>query len=378
MRCSALTPWLDIDRELCPVDGATQKGIGAEAVALVFPLPAGACSRIARSKSEDVAMRLLLAPMEGLADDVLRGVLSRVGAYDWAVTEFVRVSGTLLPERYFRRVCPELANNSRTAAGTPVRVQLLGSDPACMADNAARLAQLHPAGVDLNFGCPAPTVNRHRGGAALLDEPELLFDIARAVRAALPAGLPYSAKMRLGVRDAGRALDCARALADGGVDLLVVHARSKADAYRPPAHWEWIARIADAVRVPVVANGEVWDEADFHRCRSVSGVADVMLGRGAVADPFLARRLRGAAPALADDRAEWQALLPLLAEFWLGVQAKLAPRHAPGRLKQWLNLLRRRHTAAAALFDAVRPARMPAEVDRVLTLAGVPLLRLAA
>jgi tRNA-dihydrouridine synthase C len=60
------------------------------------------------------------------------------------------------------------------------------------------------------------------------------------------------------------------------------------------------------------------------------------------------------------------------------VQAKLAPRHAPGRLKQWLNLLRRRHVEAAALFDAVRPARMPAEVDRVLTLAGVPLLRLAA
>jgi tRNA-dihydrouridine synthase C len=98
-----------------------------------------------------------------------------------------------------------------------VRVQLLGSDPACMADNAAQLARLNPAGIDLNFGCPAPTVNRHRGGAALLDEPELLHAIACAVRRAVPPHIPFTAKMRLGVADTGKALDCARALADGGV-----------------------------------------------------------------------------------------------------------------------------------------------------------------
>lgn len=100
-------------------------------------------------------MRLLLAPMEGLADEVLRDVLTRLGGYDWAVTEFARVSGTVLPQRYFRRVCPELGQGGRTLSGTPVRVQLLGSDPVCLADNAARLAELLPAGIDLNFGCPA-------------------------------------------------------------------------------------------------------------------------------------------------------------------------------------------------------------------------------
>lgn len=309
-------------------------------------------------------MRLLLAPMEGLADAVLRDVLTRVGGYDWAVTEFARVSGTLLPPRYFRRISPELETGSRTAAGTPVRVQLLGSDPVCLADNAARLAELAPAGIDLNFGCPAPTVNRHRGGAALLEEPELLHAIARAVRGAVPAGLPVTAKMRLGIRDTARTLDCARALAEGGVESLVVHARTKADGYRPPAHWAWIARVAQAVAIPVVANGEVWTEADWVRCRMESGLADVMLGRGAVADPFLARRLGGGpAPGV---EAEWAELWPLIGQFWQGVQAKVLPRHAPGRLKQWLNLLGRRYPQGAALYSRIRLARTVGEVDQAL------------
>lgn len=319
-------------------------------------------------------MRLLLAPMEGLLDDVLRVALTRVGGYDHAVSEFARVSGTLLPDRFFRRIVPELDRGGRTVAGTPVHVQMLGSDPACMAANAARLARLNPPGIDLNFGCPAPTVNRHGGGAALLDEPELLWRIAQAVRAALPPGMPLSAKMRLGVRDAGRALECAQALADGGAQWLVVHARTKADGYRPPAHWEWVARIAAAVPVPVVANGEVWTAQDWVRCREVSGVADVMLGRGAVADPFLACRIRagGLDEPDADERAaEWQALRPLIGEFVQGVQRKVEARHAPGRIKQWVQMLARRHEAARALFACIRPLRSLPEVAAELQRHGI-------
>lgn len=328
-------------------------------------------------------MRLLLAPMEGLLDEVLRAVLTRRTHYDCAVTEFIRVSGTLLPERAFRRVSPELDAGSRTAGGTPVRVQLLGSDPECLADNACRLAELRAVGVDLNFGCPAPTVNRHRGGAALLDDPELLYRIARTVRRALPADTPLTAKMRLGIADTGRALDCARALADGGAAELVVHARTKLDGYRPPAHWEWVGRIAAEVAVPVVANGEVWTAADWARCRAVSGVADVMLGRGAVADPFLANRIaRGELdpPDEAVRAAEWDMVLEMMADFRLRVLAKLYLGHVPGRIKQWLNLLRRSQPAAERLFAEIRPLRQMSEIDPVLAAHGVPLqpARLAA
>ncbi len=309
--------------------------------------------------------RLILAPMEGLADDILRGVLTRAGRYDWAVTEFVRVSGTVLPRKSFIRVSPELMHCARTAAGTPVRVQLMGSDPDCLAENAARLAQLNPAGIDLNFGCPAPLVNRHRGGAALLGEPELLHRIAAAVRGAVPPGLTVSAKMRLGIDDTSRALDCARALVAGGAQELAVHARTRTDGYRPQVRWEWVARIREAVAVPVIANGEVWDVAGWRAIRAATGCADVMLGRGAVADPFLAERIRGAR-AGAPDAADWQALQPLLADFWAQVRAKLAPRHAPGRLKQWLNLLRRNYPGAEALYRRVRELERAEALDAAL------------
>jgi len=315
-------------------------------------------------------MTLLLAPMEGLLDHTLRDILTRVGGIDRCVSEFIRVTGTLLPERVFLRVVPELRHGGRTRAGVPVRAQLLGSDPVCLAENAARLASLGPAGIDLNFGCPAKAVNRHRGGAVLLDEPELIARIVAAVRRAVPAHLPVSAKMRLGYLDDARALDCALAIEAGGADELVVHARTKAHGYRPPAYWERIADIRAGVAIPVVANGEIWTVDDAARCRVASGCHALMLGRGMVADPGLALAIcRPSA-----DAVKWAALLPLVHEFWELIKAHVEPRHRAGRLKQWLNFLRRRYPEAEAAYASVRTLNDPAEVARRLFPALMPLL----
>ncbi|MDP3310637.1 MAG: tRNA-dihydrouridine synthase, partial [Polaromonas sp.] len=216
-------------------------------------------------------MTILLAPMEGLLDFVLRDILTRAGGVDRCVSEFIRITDQLLPERVFTRIVPELHNGGRTLAGVPVRAQLLGSDPVCMAENAARLAALGPAGIDLNFGCPANIVNRHGGGAALLREPETIAAIVAAVRRAVPVQMPVSAKMRLGYQDDALAIDNAQAIAGSGASELVVHARTKAQAYRPPAYWERIADIRAAIAIPVVANGEIWTVDDARRCREASG-----------------------------------------------------------------------------------------------------------
>ncbi len=312
-------------------------------------------------------MRILLAPMEGLADDLLRGILTAVGGYDLCVSEFLRVSGTLLPRRAFVRLAPELAQGARTAAGTPLRLQLLGSDASCLAENAARAAEFSPFGIDLNFGCPAPLVNRHGGGAALLAHPEQLCAIVTAVRRAVPKAIPVTAKMRLGLHHPEEALVIASALAAGGADELVVHARTRADAYSRPARWEWLARIREAVRVPVIANGDIWSRADYDACRRISGCGDVMLGRGAVADPFLAQRLRGREPALGQ-----AALAPMLDTYWQAVQRKVTPRHAPGRLKAWLVWLARGDAWARELHDRIRPLRDPAAIGMVLQAAALP------
>ena len=320
-------------------------------------------------------MTIILAPMEGLLDFVLRDVLTRVGGIDRCVSEFIRVTNTLLPDRAFIRVVPELLNGGRTFAGVPVRAQLLGSDPTCLAENAARLAALGPHGIDLNFGCPAKVVNRHGGGAALLQEPELLTQIVAAVRRAVPAHMPVSAKMRLGFNDDSRAEECALAIADGGADELVVHARTRADAYRPPAYWNRVADIRAVVSIPVVANGEIWTVADAVRCREISGCDMLMIGRGMVTDPGLARAIKGeAAPHGAALHAmhrdvtwhhdvTWQYLLPFIADFWRIVCSRLERRQQAGRLKQWLNFLRRRYPQAEVAYLALRTVNDPALID---------------
>ncbi|MGV0952496.1 MAG: tRNA dihydrouridine synthase, partial [Azonexus sp.] len=254
---------------------------------------------------------------------------------------------------------------SRTAAGTPMRVQLLGSDPYLMAENARRLVTLNPAGIDLNFGCPAPTVNRHRGGAALLGEPELLNKIASAVRAVVPVDVPFTAKMRLGIDDTSLAVDCAQALAAGGIDELIVHGRTKLDGYRPPARWMWIDKVRAAVDIPIIANGEVWTVEDFVRCQQETGCADIMLGRGAIADPLLARRVRGEAV------GGWAEVAPGVAAYWQGVRQKVVPVHAGGRIKQWLALLRRNYPEAEVLYQRLRPIKAAHDIDAVLIAAGI-------
>jgi len=316
--------------------------------------------------------RLLLAPMEGVADFVMRDTLTRAGGYDGCVSEFVRVTGSVLPPRTYERETPEIGNGGYTASGTPMVIQLLGSDPEWLARNAAYAATLSPHGIDLNFGCPAKVVNRHGGGAMLLATPELLHEIVRSVRAAVPAHIAVTAKMRLGISDTSQAIDCATALAEGGAASLVVHARTRDHGYRPPAHWDWIARIADAVPVPVVANGEVWTVADWERCRAVSGCDDVMIGRGAVSDPFLAQRIRGQMER-EPSAAEWPLVLVHLAEYLKKLHARICSRHEHGRVKLWLSYLKRTWPQAAELHDAIRRLQDSVEIQAVIesALAGL-------
>ena len=305
-------------------------------------------------------MKYILAPMEGLADYWVRRALTDIADYDWCVTEFVRVNGTLLPPRVFYRWCPELQQSSRTRGGTPVHVQLLGSDPACMADNAARAVELGAPAIDLNFGCPAKTVNRHRGGAVLLDEPDLVGQVVAAVRGAVPANIPVSAKMRLGNNDGVLALDNALAVQAAGASWLTVHGRTREQGYRPPAYWDRIGLIREAVAIPVIANGEIWTPEDALRCRTESGCDALMLGRGAVTDPFLVNRLRY------DASDGWPSVQSLLLRFIDDIEGTGEARQLSGRIKQWLNYLRRGWPQAELLLASVRRLNDPVLIRHVI------------
>jgi tRNA-dihydrouridine synthase C len=185
-----------------------------------------------------------LAPMEGVLDWTLRELLSEIGGVDRMVTEFVRVTDKLLPDHVFHKYSPELAQGGRTRTGCPVYIQLLGGQPEPLAENAARAAELGAPGIDLNFGCPAKTVNRHDGGATLLKEPERLFRVLTAVRASVPARIPVTAKVRLGFDHKDFHREIAEAAERGGAAHIVVHARTKSEMYTPPAHWHYIKSIS--------------------------------------------------------------------------------------------------------------------------------------
>ncbi len=307
-------------------------------------------------------MRLILAPMEGLADVYLRRLITAQGGFDRVVSEFVRVVDRLLPERVFYTICPELLEGGKTRSGTPVRVQLLGNHLEAMAANAQRAIELGSDGIDINFGCPSKTVNRSQGGAILLREPETLYRVVKSVRSALPASVPVSAKMRLGYEDATFMFENAAAIEAAGATELTVHARTKVQGYAPPAHWGELRRLKDRLSIPLIANGDIWSVADYERCITVTGTPDVMLGRGAIRTPDLAKRIRHPETA----SLEWRHYRGLLAEFWREVREQMPARYCAGRLKQWLNHLRQAHPDAEDLWQTTRPLRDLEQLDRLL------------
>ncbi|SFR41928.1 tRNA-U20a,U20b-dihydrouridine synthase [Marinobacter daqiaonensis] len=302
-------------------------------------------------------MRITLAPMEGLVDAPIRETLTGVGGIDRCVTEFIRVTHGMLPPRIFHKYAPELDHQCRTRAGVPVAVQLLGSDPEMMGHHGARAVELGATQVDINFGCPAKTVNKHKGGCVLMREPELMHEIAAAVRRAVPEQVPVTAKMRLGYDDRSMGVACGQALADAGVAELVIHARSKVDGYRPPAYWEEIARVREALAIPVIANGEIWTVDQYWRCREISGCEEVMIGRGLIARPDLARRIKASQRNQAVAEMTWPEAVSLVEDYAAALQTRLEDRYVTGRIKQWMNYLRLGFPEAEQCWPRARKIR---------------------
>lgn len=313
---------------------------------------------------------LYLAPMEGVLDDLSRDMLANVGGIDRCVTEFIRVTDHRLPRRVYFRMAPELNNDGCTSNGTPVFLQLLGCNPETLASSAAKAAELGAPGIDLNFGCPAKTVNRHRGGAVLLDDTELLHRIVKAVREAVPKATPVTVKIRLGVSDNQRLLDNAHAINDAGANQLCIHARSKADAYRPPAHWECIARVREVLDIPIVANGDIWSLTDYQLCKNITGCEHFMLGRGMLARPDLALAIRRSEGEQIENETHWADVVPLLIRFQqASLERHSSLRHCGDKLKQWLVYLSREYSEAEVLFEEIKRERTPEPIDQALQKA---------
>jgi nifR3 family TIM-barrel protein len=279
----------------------------------------------------------LLAPMEGVTEPCFRDlVLARndAGCLGGAFTEFVRVSVAPIPRAVIRR------HLGPSTFLQPVGVQLMGNDLEHLARTAQNAVAAGALLVDLNFGCPSKGALAGCAGSALLRDPLALEKVVRAVVDAVR--VPVTAKIRAGWDDASRVEDLARAAEGGGAAMLTVHCRTRAEGYCDSVDWTRIARAVRAVSIPVCGNGGISRHADLARMRDETGARFAMIGRGALADPwiFSGRRV---------ERAEAVRFLLDYADA-MRERNQLTPHGVAARIKQLL----RYWTASDLIPDAQR------------------------
>lgn len=281
-----------------------------------------------RIRHIDIEPALILAPMEGVTNLSFRRLIRSIGGCGLTVTEFI--PGRSLAEKHRSALAmAEFDPDER-----PVSVQIFGRDPAVMADAARFVVDLGADIVDLNMGCPSKQVCKNSGGSALMREPDVARQIVQAMRAAVT--VPFTVKMRAGWDpDNKNAPEMAYMCQEEGAEMVAVHWRTRTDLYGGIRELRTIAAVKDRVRIPVVANGDVIDPASAAQTLAETGADGLMIGRGAIADPWVFRRIlrdRAGEPPLVVDAAEKERVL--LAYFEVLRANSKHEQHALGRMKR--------------------------------------------
>jgi tRNA-dihydrouridine synthase len=227
---------------------------------------------------------LALAPMQDVTTLEFMRVIARYGGPEIYWTEYFRVHGDSRPEKWI------LDSITKNPTGRPIVAQLIGNDIPALVRTAKLLQQYPVAAIDLNLGCPAPIVYRKCAGGGLLREPQKIDAILTALREAVT--IPFTVKTRIGF-DAPAEFDALLALfARHPIDLLTVHARTVAQMYRPGVRYDLIAQAVRGLKCPVLANGNVFGAAQARQLLAETGVRGLMIGRGAIRNPWLFEQIR--------------------------------------------------------------------------------------
>jgi len=228
------------------------------------------------------AFPLILAPMAGVSEAPFRQICRRMGA-DVVLSEF------LSSEAIRRRIRNTLEGAEFEEVERPIGIQIYGADPNGMAEAAALITQHYrPEFIDINFGCPVKKVVQRNGGSGCLRDLDLVDRIIRAVIDA--THLPVTVKTRSGWNDEQRdPVTIARRMQDAGARAFTLHARTRTQMFSGKANWDEIARVVEALEIPVIGNGDVQTAEDIVRMRNHTGCAGIMVGRGAFGNPWLFR-----------------------------------------------------------------------------------------
>lgn len=302
---------------------------------------------------------LVLAPMQDVTDLPFMRILARRGAPDWFVTEYFRVHPDSKPNHYILRSIDE----NRT--GRPIFAQMIGKDLPDLVRTARQLAAHPIAGIDLNLGCPAPIVCRKDAGGGLLRTPEAVGRLVGTLRDAIPGR--FTVKTRVGYHhpdEFARLLEIFRAHA---IDGLTIHGRTVADGYRTPVHAACVAAAVAVMPCPVIANGNVVDVATGVAYLGRTGAAGLMVGRGAIRNPWIFRQLRAAFEgAPSPPMPQRRDLLEYIRELYDELAAE-TPRFDPGghvqRMKRPLAYIC--HGLEGLFEYEIRRAKTPQDFQRI-------------
>ena len=293
----------------------------------------------------EIGPPILLAPMAGLTHTALRQIVAGFGGVGLLSTEML---GAKRVPAENPAVSPYLI---RTASEKPLSYQLLIASAEELAPAVDALHRLKADAIDLNMGCPAPTVGKIGAGFRLMEQPDTVRRIVAEARKRTT--LPLTAKIRLGAElDEAKLKAFCTLLQDEGIDMLSVHARLKKESFARRPRWESIAQVKDWLTIPVIANGGIFSVQDAEQCLRVSGADGLMLGRGAAIKPWLfadiAREVFGCAI------AEPAVSLPTMYHAFIDLLEHFRPEHRLGRLKEFTHYFARNYQFGHHLASKVQ------------------------
>ncbi|MCP5521882.1 MAG: tRNA-dihydrouridine synthase family protein [Verrucomicrobiales bacterium] len=297
--------------------------------------------------------------MQDITDLPFWRLMAQYGGPDVYFTEYFRVySGSRLDRHILRSI-------TENPTGGPAVAQMIGNDPAELVRTARELQQQPVAAIDLNLGCPAPVVYRKCAGGGLLREPDRIDRILGALREAV--SIPFTVKTRVGFDNPEGYDQLLAILARHDLDLVTVHGRTVREMYRAPVHYDLIARAVERLPCPVLANGNVHSGRHGWEVLRETGARGLMIGRGAIRNPWIFRQFRSLAPGTAD--APNAPVLPTGREVQAYIEALFEATAAPGltaishvqRIKKHMNFLALGVDPSGEFLHHVRRVRTQAD-----------------
>jgi tRNA-dihydrouridine synthase len=301
---------------------------------------------------------LVLAPMQDVTDLPFMRVIARRGAPDWFVTEYFRVHPDSCLNRYILRSIVE------NGTGRPIFAQMIGRDLPSLIRTARELAEYSIAGIDLNLGCPAPIVCRKDAGGGLLRHPETVKRLIGSLREAIPGR--FTLKTRVGYTTADEFPELLEIFRSHAIDGLTIHGRTVVERYQTPVHPDCVKMAVEIMPCPVIANGNVVDAATGLSYLAQTGAAGLMIGRGAIRNPWIFSQLLAAFSSVQGELPRYKDLWEYVLELYDELAretAKFNPLAHVQRMKKTLAYIS--HGLEGGFEYDMRRARTPEEFEEI-------------